>query len=172
MTAEQHVDIELLARARPPWLLWLAVSGDDPWRLAPGSAIQVDVDGRRMRTFDDLLEELDTAFTLPDYFGRNWDALDECLADLSWLRGDAYVVVVRHGDEVLEDEQADQLATFVRLLDRVAGEWAEPTDLDQPWGHEAVPFHVVFRVTPDRFAPTERRFASAAPGVGFGVLRL
>jgi RNAse (barnase) inhibitor barstar len=29
----------------------------------------------------DLFDALASALALPDYFGRNWDALDECLRD-------------------------------------------------------------------------------------------
>ena len=32
-----------------------------------------------------LLEVIATELRFPKYFGFNWDALDECLADLSWL---------------------------------------------------------------------------------------
>jgi len=29
----------------------------------------------------------------PDYFGKNWDAFEECLTDLSWAKADGYVVL-------------------------------------------------------------------------------
>jgi hypothetical protein len=32
-----------------------------------------------------LLAQLAEAGRFPDYFGHNWDALAECLCDLSWL---------------------------------------------------------------------------------------
>lgn len=34
-----------------------------------------------------LLQVLHKQLKLPDYFGANWDALDECLRDWSWLEG-------------------------------------------------------------------------------------
>jgi hypothetical protein len=32
-----------------------------------------------------LMDALARALELPDWFGRNWDALDEVLGDLSWI---------------------------------------------------------------------------------------
>ena len=32
-----------------------------------------------------LMDALFEGLQFPDYFGRNWDALDECICDLSWL---------------------------------------------------------------------------------------
>lgn len=37
---------------------------------------------RGIRTPERLIDELSRTLDLPDYFGRNWDALDECLRDL------------------------------------------------------------------------------------------
>lgn len=44
----------------------------------------------------DLLEHLRRELRFPDWFGGNWDALEECLRDLGWL--DYEAVVLRHAD--------------------------------------------------------------------------
>jgi RNAse (barnase) inhibitor barstar len=40
----------------------------------------VDLSGVKSRT--DLQERLADIFSFPDYYGRNWDAFDECIADV------------------------------------------------------------------------------------------
>lgn len=42
-----------------------------------------------------LFESLASALDFPDWFGRNWDALEDLLGDLSWRKGDGHVVVFR-----------------------------------------------------------------------------
>lgn len=60
---------------------------------APDSLI-VRISGR-LRRKRDLMRALDIGLKLPAYFGHNWDALEECLRDLSWL-GVATPVVMLH----------------------------------------------------------------------------
>ncbi len=68
-----------------------------------------------------LLDALFVALRFPDYFGGNWDALDECIRDLSWLpHGD---VVLRHKDlPLLEDRPA--LSTYLAILNDAVGKWS------------------------------------------------
>lgn len=43
---------------------------------------------------DQLLERLAHGLSFPDYFGENWDALIDCLSDLSWSQ--ATDVIIYH----------------------------------------------------------------------------
>jgi hypothetical protein len=52
---------------------------------------------------DDLLDRIAKALSFPDWFGRNWDALEDCLTDLSWCEAQGHVFVfdsAAPGDDV------------------------------------------------------------------------
>jgi RNAse (barnase) inhibitor barstar len=42
----------------------------------------VRLEGSRIKSKGDLLAAVATTLNFPDYFGHNWDALDECLGDV------------------------------------------------------------------------------------------
>ena len=50
----------------------------------------------------DLREPVFDAFSralgFPDWFGRNWDALEDCLTDLSWRPAEGYVLLLEGAD--------------------------------------------------------------------------
>ena len=52
---------------------------------------------------ENLFDSLSRALDFPSWFGRNWDALEDVLADLSWRKGDGHVVIFRSypADETL-----------------------------------------------------------------------
>lgn len=55
------------------------------------------LDGRGARDKASLLARCAVAFALPDWFGHNWDALQDCLTDLSWAPASAGRLVVYEG---------------------------------------------------------------------------
>lgn len=63
-----------------------------------------------------LLTELAQRLHFPDYFGMNWDALDECIHDLSWLP--VGPVVLKHADLPLANDAANAKA-YLSILDDV-----------------------------------------------------
>lgn len=51
----------------------------------------------RIRHKYQLFQTLKLELKLPDYFGSNWDALEECLRDFSWLAGFRGVELIHAG---------------------------------------------------------------------------
>ncbi len=54
---------------------------------------QYIIEGNNMTTLERAYDELETVFHLPDYFGRNLDAFEECLTDLTDEEGSLSVTV-------------------------------------------------------------------------------
>jgi RNAse (barnase) inhibitor barstar len=72
----------------------------------------------------DLLGRLARDFGFPEWFGRNWDALSDCLLDLQWqpaARG--YLLILEHAAQLGASEPAT-LAVAVEILRDAAGDWA------------------------------------------------
>jgi hypothetical protein len=57
---------------------------------------------------------LATKLRFPSYFGHNWDALEECLCDLSWLGDQPRVVIVHEAFPF--SAAGDALATYQSIL--------------------------------------------------------
>ncbi len=67
-----------------------------------------------------LIQQLD----LPEHFGANWDALDECLRDLSWI--EQRRVVLFH--EALPDLEPRDLTTYLEILRDAIVDWRRDLD--------------------------------------------
>jgi hypothetical protein len=132
----------------PPYVeLLVHRPGKDPLDALPelpGFAVR-QVDGRRCRTKAALLDELARALGFPAHFGRNWDAVEDCLNDLGWLPADGYVIVVASAHAVLAREEPEEHETIIAILEAAGREWATPRTAGVP--REARPFHVLLAVT-------------------------
>jgi Barstar (barnase inhibitor) len=68
-----------------------------------------------------LLERVARALDFPRWFGGNWDALEDCLGDLSWSSADGHVLLIEGAAEL----PADERGILVDILASVAAAWAE-----------------------------------------------
>ena len=94
---------------------------------------QIEIDGTKIDGEEALMAAISKGFEFPDYFGGNWDALEECLRDLGWLEAKGYAIVMEKA-EAFWRADAD-------LAGRLVKSW---TLCAERWVQEGVPFHLVF----------------------------
>ena len=88
-----------------------------------------------------LLERVAAALAFPDWFGANWDALEDCLGDLSWRQAAGWLLRIE-GFEALQTAARDDFGVLVDLLSDVADDWRQ----------RGRPFIAVFVDPQDRLA--------------------
>ena len=93
----------------------------------------IDADFSGITTDRDLFAKVSVALKFPDYFGNNWDAMNECLTDLEWFPAKGYVLLVS-GSDSLWKSATYSAGKFVSAWLSAAEQWSE----------EDIPFHLVF----------------------------
>jgi hypothetical protein len=106
---------KLLERLRDPVRsgVYRATRGDAIGEVAHDAA-QIDLNG------GDALRAIAQALRFPEWFGGNWDALEDCLSDLSWRSGDGHVLVFRNWQAL----SGDQLGVLIDVLRSAAEFWS------------------------------------------------
>jgi len=108
------------------------------------------VRGNRCAGKDELLDEFARRLDFPEYFGRNWDALQDCLTDLEWLSAEAFVLIITNADQILKNSPGD-LKTFAGILTSAAGHWIS--------AEAPAPFHCLFQCEPGSADDLKTRLA-------------
>jgi RNAse (barnase) inhibitor barstar len=84
-------------------------------------------EGYRLHEFDctrwrgdinQLHDDFARSFSFPDYYGKNFDALDDCLTDS--LEGEGFAIVLREFDSLWEPQSPETLNRAAVLLDVLA----------------------------------------------------
>jgi hypothetical protein len=68
-----------------------------------------------------LMERVARALEFPHWFGGNWDALEDCLSDLSWSRAAGHVLLIERAGDLPDDERG----ILIDILASAASSWAE-----------------------------------------------
>jgi len=105
-----------------------AIGNDD---IGPLSAAMRDA-GLRVATIDlagchdkrTLLMRMAAQLDFPRTFGGNWDALVDCLRDLSWIKANGYALFFSDADGLRGDAEKD-FDTLLEVLDEACQAWAE-----------------------------------------------
>ncbi|MBI1346739.1 hypothetical protein GC163_10675 [bacterium] len=101
---------------------------EDPYEVVVEDGLRVWISSR-IRQKRELFAAYQRQLLFPDYFGGNWDALNDCLHDLSWLPADTEIVVIHDGLPFGRGVSRSQ-QIYLELL---AGLLEEETETANPW---------------------------------------
>jgi RNAse (barnase) inhibitor barstar len=85
-------------------------------------AVRIDLDGCADKT--EFLGRTAAALGFPAWFGGNWDALFDCLADLGWRPARGYVLVFENTGD-MRRHAPEALDTAITILGDAAAAWDE-----------------------------------------------
>lgn len=95
---------------------------DEIQEAVRGSALKLaGVDLTGVSGKDALLARIAQALSFPASFGGNWDALEDCLGDLSWLPAGGYVLLF----ENLASLPLDERGILIDILESAAASWRD-----------------------------------------------
>ncbi len=83
---------------------------------------RVDLGGVRDKA--GLLAAMARALAFPGWFGKNWDALQDCLCDLSWRPAGGYVVLLEQCGE-FATYAPKEFGTALEVFSAAADSWRE-----------------------------------------------
>lgn len=92
-------------------------------QACPGQPLVIRIDLGGCDDKAGLLARIADALRFPDWFGHNWDALADCLGDLSWLPAPGWRVEFAAAG-TLRRAAPETYATLVAILDEARGGWA------------------------------------------------
>jgi|GEM_PF-1666136 len=135
----------------PPYFYCTGVSSSDVndfgyslfFNGSPGLVVRF-IRGRKMSNVAGLHNEISAALQFPWYYGENWPALDECINDLEWLPGQAYILIFTDAEELLREEDDEVFASFICILHDAAAIWNGQVESGEQIRSFA-PFHVIFQ---------------------------
>ncbi len=115
------------------WAMRLAAAGNGLYaapRLAGPARLAArslgwrwhDLDLTEVHDKDSLLARCAARLALPEYFGRNWDALAECLRDPAWMVAPG-AALWWHGGAPFAHAAAGDVTTALEILAEAAREW-------------------------------------------------
>ncbi|GIV09501.1 MAG: hypothetical protein KatS3mg019_1592 [Fimbriimonadales bacterium] len=141
--------VKILISASPPWLHLVVCQAQTMTERLTHQVREQEsfyqmviriLHGNKCTTKRSLLRKFARVLEFPPYFGHNWDALDECLADLAdWLPANGYVLLFLNSDQLLAGSEED-FKSLIEVLQTAAEEWASR----QP----PVSFHAIFQCLP------------------------
>jgi RNAse (barnase) inhibitor barstar len=90
------------------------------------------LDGEDINNKQTFFQGCLSAMNLPEYFGNNWDAWEDCLTDLSWCKASAYLFYYHKSQNFATNSPQDWTILLDILREAIAY-----------WQQQNIPFFVV-----------------------------
>lgn len=100
--------------------------------------------GNKSKTIPDFFNEIAAALQFPYYFGENGAAFRDCITDLDWTEGDAYLLMFSHADSFLCDSSDEAFYSIMEIFSDANTEWLTPNQYI-PRNRQPTPFHLLFQ---------------------------
>lgn len=113
------------------------------FRVSEARPIGLLLRGTRMAVRESVFQEFAAALQFPFYFGENWNAFNECVADLDWLPDGEIKLWIVDAETVLIDGDPDEFDVLLRSLSRAAAEFSEATSF-----RPVRKFHTILHTSP------------------------
>jgi RNAse (barnase) inhibitor barstar len=84
-----------------------------------------EIHGATITTKLNFFKACATAMQFPDYFGHNWDALEDCMTDLDWLPASGYVLLYHQPETFAKVADPSDWSTLLSILRSVVKNWEE-----------------------------------------------
>ena len=82
------------------------------------------IDGRKATSLKDFYQAISSAMHFQEYDGKDLDALDEMLNDLSWIEEQKVIIYIENSADWLSKEKPeDRLLSVIDILDATAEDW-------------------------------------------------
>jgi RNAse (barnase) inhibitor barstar len=82
----------------------------------PAHVFVAEIDGKKARTLRGFYPRISKALLFPDYFGKNLDALFDCLCSLEVVGKEDVVLLVRNADSFLDKEKPEKRRAALDVL--------------------------------------------------------
>lgn len=117
MTARNLVDAEQSGVRQ------LTADPNDIERAAKAAGLfVVRIDLARLASKTGLLGRAARALKFPEWFGKNWAALNDCLTDLSWLDGNGWVIIFENA-KALAERKPQVFQNAVEVFQSASNHW-------------------------------------------------
>ena len=140
------LSLEHLQSTDPPWVELVVLKGGQTGDHLPRQIrgyVVVTFEGKNCATRSEILAEFGKMLSFPSYYGRNWDALNECITDMEWMPASGYLIYLTDAHLVLLNDDHNY-EIFVSVMKSAGEEWSIPQAGE--WPRPAIPFHVLLLV--------------------------
>jgi RNAse (barnase) inhibitor barstar len=91
------------------------------------------MDGRSISDEQTFFKKISSVMRFPDYFGHNWNAVEECIRDLSWSQASEYIIIYENFEVLAQkDPKAFDIAKSI---------FQEARDY---WREQNIKMHILF----------------------------